>query len=231
LTSRGERLDRWSAATEAPLLVLALIYLVAWSFIVLWPNDDYNTLFLAVMIVVWLLFAADYVIKIVLAERRAEYAAHHVPDLIAVILPFLRPVVQLTHQNSIFFRRQTGAPQRTRIVMLATAFAVLFVYSMALAVYDVEHEVPGATMKSFGDALWWACVTLFTVGYGDITPVTVPGRLYAVMLMVGGIAIIGTASAVVVSYLNERVRSRAGAAGDPMESNELDLDPKPEVER
>ena len=69
---------------------------------------------------------------------------------------------------------------------------------MALAVYAVERDAPGSRMNTFGDAIWWACVTLFTVGYGDIFPVTTPGRVYAVLVMLGGIAIIGVASAIVV---------------------------------
>jgi voltage-gated potassium channel len=118
--------------------------------------------------------------------------------------------VQLTHIHSIpFFRRRTGAAQRTRIVILAAAFAVLFVYSMALAVFTVERDAPDTQMSTFGDSIWWACVTLFTVGYGDIVPVTSLGRIYSVMLMIGGILIIGVASATIVSYLNERIRERS----------------------
>ena len=58
---------------------------------------------------------------------------------------------------------------------------------------------------TFGDSIWWAIVTITTVGYGDLYPVTPPGRFYAVLLMAGGIAIVGTASATIISYLNERV--------------------------
>ena len=214
VTSRGERLDVWTNRTEGPLFALALIYLVAWSMIVLAPNDDWNLALFSVMLLIWALFGGDYVVKLVLAERRGQYVFHHLPDLLAVILPFLRPAVQLTHIHSIpFFRRRTGAAQRTRIVVLAAAFAVLFVYSMALAVFSVERDAPQSSMTTFGDAIWWACVTLFTVGYGDIVPVTVQGRVYAVMLMLGGILIIGVASATIVSYLNERIHVRSDPEG------------------
>jgi voltage-gated potassium channel len=46
-----------------------------------------------------------------------------------------------------------------------------------------------------------------TVGYGDYYPVTVPGRVLAVVLMIGGVAIVGTASATIVNLLNDRTRS------------------------
>jgi voltage-gated potassium channel len=210
VTERQQRLERWTNRTEGPLFALALLYLVAWSFIVLAPNDNWNLPLFIVMLVIWALFGADYVVKVVLAERHGGYILHHLPDLLAVLLPFLRPAVQLTHIHSIpFFRRRTGAAQRTRIVILAAAFAVLFVYSMALAVFTVERDAPDTQMSTFGDSIWWACVTLFTVGYGDIVPVTSLGRIYSVMLMIGGILIIGVASATIVSYLNERIRERS----------------------
>lgn len=217
MTSRGDRLDRWTSRTEGPLFGLALLYLIAWSFIVLAPNDAWNLTLFIIMLVIWALFGADYVVKVVMAEKHGLYVAHHLPDLVAVLLPFLRPAVQLTHIHSIpFFRRRTGAAQRGRIVILAAAFAVLFVYSMALAVFTVERDAPDTEMTTFGDAIWWACVTLFTVGYGDIVPVTTPGRVYAVLLMLGGILIIGVASATIVSYLNERIRDRS----DPEKGDE-----------
>jgi len=46
----------------------------------------------------------------------------------------------------------------------------------------------GASIQSFPDALWWAVVTITTVGYGDMVPVTAAGRTIAFILMLGGIA-------------------------------------------
>ncbi len=210
MSADDTRLERWRNRTEGPLFVFAVLYLLAWSLLVLvtdLPIEWVITL-LIVIVVTWLSFAVDYVVSVVLAPRRGTYVLTHVPDLLAVILPFLRPVVQLTHIRSIpYFRRRTGNAQRTRIILLAASFGAVFVYSIALAVYSVERNAPGSLMTSFGDAIWWAFVTIFTVGYGDIYPVTPQGRFYAVLLMLGGIGIIGTASAIVVSYLNERIRT------------------------
>jgi voltage-gated potassium channel len=49
--------------------------------------------------------------------------------------------------------------------------------------------------------------TISTVGYGDMVPVTVPGRIFAVMLMLGGMVIVGATTATVISYLNDRVQT------------------------
>ena len=78
-------------------------------------------------------------------------------------------------------------------------------FFLALATLEAERDAPGANITTFGDAIWWALVTIATVGYGDMYPVTALGRFYAVLLMAGGVAIVGTASATIISYLNERV--------------------------
>ena len=50
----------------------------------------------------------------------------------------------------------------------------------SIAVLDAEQNPPGANITTFGDALWWACETVTTVGYGDRYPVTPDGRAIAV---------------------------------------------------
>jgi voltage-gated potassium channel len=205
------RLLTWDRRTSGPAFALAVIYLIAWSVLVL--NEDlsseWKVALLASMIVIWVAFIVDYIVRISLTQKglRLRFAFSHPLDLLAVILPFMRPVAQITHLNSVpLFQRRAAAAQRARILLLAGAFVIVFVYTIALAVYNVERDAPGATIDSFGNAIWWACVTLFTVGYGDTFPITVPGRVFAVMLMMGGFAIIGVASAVVGSYLTERVK-------------------------
>ena len=81
--------------------------------------------------------------------------------------------------------------------------------SAALAEYHYEHDAPGASIRTFGDALWWAAATLATVGYGDVVPVTVIGRLIAVVLMGCGLALLGAVTGSFSSYLMQRF-ARAG---------------------
>lgn len=71
----------------------------------------------------------------------------------------------------------------------------------ALAVYNCEHSAPGATIRTFGDSVWWAAATLSTVGYGDVTPVTPWGRVIAVAMMGCGIALLGAVTGSFSSWL------------------------------
>ena len=58
--------------------------------------------------------------------------------------------------------------------------------------YLAEHEQRGANITNLGDAFWWAVVTITTVGYGQYYPVTLAGRLIAILVMFSGIGIIVT---------------------------------------
>jgi voltage-gated potassium channel Kch len=66
----------------------------------------------------------------------------------------------------------------------------------------------------FGDAIWWAVTTMTTVGYGDHYPVTAGGRLVAFGLMIGGIALLGTVTATLASWLVETVAAEKEQAED-----------------
>ena len=69
--------------------------------------------------------------------------------------------------------------------------------------YIAEHGITKAVDNPF-DALWWGVVTLTTVGYGDVTPVTTEGRLAAMALMLLGIGLFGAITATITSYLLSR---------------------------
>jgi voltage-gated potassium channel len=204
----------WERKSAGAAFVLAILYLIAWSFVVLGDtySDTVRNSLLGVMILIWLAFIADFVYKLSITSARWRYIVSHPLDSLAVVFPFLRPVAQLTHITWIpFFQRRAGSAQRLRILIVATAFVIVFVYSISLAVFNVERNAKGANIETFGDSVWWACVTLFTVGYGDYYPVTALGRVFAVLLMIGGLAIIGVATAVVGSYLTDRIRIQRDA--------------------
>ena len=80
----------------------------------------------------------------------------------------------------------------------------------ALGVYVVERDVPGSTITNLGDAFWWAIVTVTTVGYGDIYPVTLEGRMIATVVMIVGIAILGILiSSLGAQLLESRMKSQS----------------------
>jgi voltage-gated potassium channel Kch len=74
------------------------------------------------------------------------------------------------------------------IVVLSILAALIVIFG-GIGVYLAEHHHEGANITKLGDALWWAVVTVATVGYGDYYPVTTVGRIIAVFMMLSGIGI------------------------------------------
>lgn len=72
-------------------------------------------------------------------------------------------------------------------------------------VLDAEQNHPESLIKNFSDAIWWAIVTVTTVGYGDLFPVTTDGRVLGVCLMIGGLALFSVVTATLASYIVSKV--------------------------
>jgi voltage-gated potassium channel len=94
----------------------------------------------------------------------------------------------------------TGTSLNEKLLALP-GIALVMVFFSTMLMVEVERGAPNATIKSGGDALWWALTTVTTVGYGDMYPVTTEGRIIAALLMLIGIALFGAMSAIVTSKL------------------------------
>ena len=96
-----------------------------------------------------------------------------------------------------FLERRT---QSMTIAMAMISITLLIFSSIAILYFEKDAPPGTATISSAGDALWWALVTMTTVGYGDKVPVTPGGRVVAAMLMIAGIGLFGTFTGLVASW-------------------------------
>jgi voltage-gated potassium channel len=136
-------------------------------------------------------------------------------DLLA-ILPSYRPVRLLRvfllfrlfklfrYSRSVHGMAEVLAEHRFEFYTLAF-FMVFVVIAAASAIYVFEGAMPGSTINSFFDAVYWAMVTLSTVGYGDITPHTPEGRVVAIALIISGIGVLAFATSIVVAAFQEKL--------------------------
>ena len=157
--------------------------------------------------VIWMVFILDFLLMLILTEQKRAFFKSHLPNLLVVLVPFLRV---LRVSLLILFLVNVLGNIKNRILVsipIYTSLATtLFVIIGAASVYDAEYTAEGANIKTREDALWWAVVTIFTVGYGDRFPVTSEGRLYGVGLMACGIAVVGTVTASFAGWLITQIR-------------------------
>lgn len=210
------------AAAIAPLL-LALM-----------PWDVGSGVVLAVDLVSWGVFVIDLIVHI-------RYDRHYLRsgvgkfDLGIVLLTFpwyALPGVDGTQFLAVFrlarlarlFTVTSGG--RVRYIfdklgglLLATAIVLLVASLMVL-----DAEPPESGFENFGDALWWAVVTLTTVGYGDFFPVSPQGRFAGVILMLMGLAVLGTLAGVLAAVLGGAAEEESAGEDDAVPGPELPFD-------
>jgi voltage-gated potassium channel Kch len=101
-------------------------------------------------------------------------------------------------------RVEVWSERLTLVRAVATIVGVAILLVLISGV--LARVVEGETFTSLGLAYWWAMETVTTVGYGDVVPHTLPGRLVGTLLMLTGIALIPTLTSVIVSTLVSKRR-------------------------
>ncbi|MCM2579430.1 potassium channel family protein [Streptomyces meridianus] len=213
---RGDSaIAEWERYCQVPLLVASLLYLAAYTVHVLVPevSPGWHEFWLTITFGTWAAFIIDYAVRLGLSPSRWVYARKHWLDLLVVLLPLLRPLRMVQVYAAAQLRRpHPRLSLEGQVMALTLLTALLLGYSGSLAVYRVEQGAPGASILTFGDAVWWACVTLSTTGYGDVVPVTWRGRVLAVLMMAVGVALIGAVVGVFSSWLVQSFREKTQEA-------------------
>ena len=152
-----------------------------------------------------IIFAAEYLIRLWSAENRIQYifSFYSIIDLIA-ILPFFTGAIDVRFirllrwfrilrlirylDRKFLFKNVSTEDGAIFTRILFTLFAIIFVYSGLI--YQVEHPVNPEVFSTFVDAMYFCIVTMTTVGFGDVTPISQIGRLLTVLMILTGIALI-----------------------------------------
>src|SRR5207237_724610 len=98
------------------------------------------------------------------------------------------------------------AERRTLVGCIAILAGAVLLFASLL--YAVERNVQPDKFGTIPDAMWWAIVTLGTVGYGDVVPVTPLGKAISVFTIVGGLAMIALPVAIISSAFADEVKRR-----------------------
>jgi voltage-gated potassium channel len=210
------RLAAYLQRTQGPLDLLALLTL--WLVTVppgtvAGQGGTGETVAFVARLSISAVYAVDLTIKTVLSGQGAAYLRTHPLGIVAVVIPPARVLFSLRLVASMFRRGNL-----LRFVMTAG----LLMANAAIIVYFFERHHDGANITTVGQAFWWAIVTVATVGYGDLYPVTVSGRVVASLLMFLGILVIAVVTAQVAStFMDQAARRRAAERADASMSPDI----------
>lgn len=116
------------------------------------------------------------------------------------LLRILRAFRSVRHLVLHVFKNKTQGT-----LTAAAVVAILTIIFSSIAILQVETD-PNSNIKTAEDAMWWAYVTITTVGYGDKYPVTTEGRIIAALLMTVGVGLFGTFTAFLASWFIDQTK-------------------------
>lgn len=198
--------------TTILLLALISVVLVVFGFmdVIDLDNPPYNIIDL----MIWIVFIVDYLWRFFSSKEEFRFIIDNVFDLLAILplnaiftvfrlsrilrLAKLTKLVKLTRLLRIIglsgkLERKASRLLRTN-GLLYILYVNVFIVLVGSSILSVVEE------KSFSDSLWWAIVTVTTVGYGDIVPSSIFGRWLAIILMLVGIGTIGMLTSALTNF-------------------------------
>ncbi|MBU9712635.1 potassium channel family protein [Bacillus tamaricis] len=171
-------------------------------------HDNENVLIRNIDFIIWIIFVVDVLTRFILSPNKLHFLKKNPLDIIAII-PFdsifrlariarlfrlLRAIAILRHYIVPFY-----TVLRTNNLDKVILFTFILIFLSSIPIQYIEPSI-----SSYTDAVWWAIVTSTTVGYGDISPETMPGRFIAIILMVFGIGLLGMVTSSVASYFLQK---------------------------
>ena len=172
--------------------------------------------------IIVIVFTFEYFLRLYVAERKAGYALsfYGLIDLIAIV-PFyissgvdLRSLrvfrmlrifrlMKLFRYNQAIRRFSTAFVIAKEEIVLFSVVTSMLLYLSAVGIYYFEHEAQPEAFKSIFHSLWWAVATLTTVGYGDVYPITVGGRIFTFVILMIGLGIVAVPAGLLASALSK----------------------------
>ena len=199
---------------DTTIIILALIsvilVLLGFAEMVDLDNPPYNIIDL----LLWGVFVVDYGWRFFLSRGKWRFIIENIFDLLAILplnaiftvfrlgrifrLARLTKLLKLTRLLRII--GLTGKLERKISRFLRTNGLIYILYVNIFIVLVGSSILSVVEEKSFSDSLWWALVTVTTVGYGDIVPVSLFGKWIAVLLMLVGIGTIGMLTSALTNF-------------------------------
>jgi voltage-gated potassium channel len=190
-------LEAWLARTTTPLDILALctIWLTLVPINRVHEVGGHPIWWFVARIALSVVYGIDIAVRTRLSNVGTRYLVRHPVAVLAVLMPVLRLLFSIRLLGAMFRKGNLGH-------FLSVA-ALLFL-NLVIIVWGFENREAGANITTIWLGIWWGFVTVATVGYGDYYPITVGGRIFAVMLMGLGLITIAVITAQIASSFMDR---------------------------
>jgi len=200
--------------------------------------DEYGYLFTPFEIFSVVVFTTEYAGRIIVCNLNPKYHNSKYGTIrflvtpmmlvdLAAILPFFLPfvivdtrfirIIRLLRLFRLFKLARYSDPMHTfgnvfksKAGDLAVAFFILFIFLILASclMYYAEHETQPELFSSIPSSMWWGVITLTTIGYGDVYPVTVTGKIIGAGVAILGIAVYAIPTGIMASAFTEELRKK-----------------------
>ncbi len=134
-----------------------------------------------------------------------------------ILLFQLLRLIKLTRYSHAFHLLAAVLKDEAESLMVAIILMFIIVIFAAVGIYAFEHNVQPDVFGSVPRAMWWAVVTLTTVGYGDVTPITPQGKIFATLITIAGVGLVSLPAGIIASGFTEQFRLRREKFEDEVE--------------
>jgi voltage-gated potassium channel len=172
------------------------------------------------------IFSIEYFLRVLVADHKLKFifSFYGLIDLIAILPFFIAKGIDLRSIRIFRLLRLARALKFLRFSRAANRFAnafasirqelllfllatVFVIYVAAVGIYYFEHTVQPDLFSSVFHSLWWSVTTLTTVGYGDMYPVTVGGRIFSFVVLMVGLSLVAVPAGLIASAMERTIES------------------------
>lgn len=235
MNSKDEIAKRIEDKIEKPMIILALLIIpvLLVELGIVTTNPAYMSLASKIDDLIWFIFLVEYLLLVSLHSNKVQYTKKNWLNVLILIIspPILSPpsfastrslrILRALRFLRIMIPLKRGAKPIYDICTKnsfhhVTFITVLLIVAAGIIFGLLEHQ-------DMFDGIWWAITTVTTVGYGDLYPKTNYGRIFAIVLMLVGIAFVSTLTANIASYFVNKDKCENTRGQDTISENELIL--------
>lgn len=220
--------------TMLTILVLLDIVLISWTSIFHEINGPFYTLVVYYDLIVCLILIPDFAYRLWASDNRKKFMLENGIDILGMVpLIIIGPALSYSRYFRLFrvikilallkddlpgiyrFFRETNLDYAVLALFFTLIVSGFTFYLLEVGVNPKVHSI--------NDALWYAIVSITTVGFGDISPVTTDGRLISIIIIIAGVIFVGFLTASISSWLIKRGKGEDTDRLDEIESAIMDV--------